>query len=124
MCHILDFFFVDLQYYADKMAEVTGDTELKTIATNLKKQMDKTILKSINFYNSPYAKGIKPKFTLSVVAVNNATYNGEGGPTHSFKTAYEYCNFHKQTKWGDWLNMVEKKPTKNNPAGEKSEKRD
>ncbi|MBQ7415350.1 MAG: hypothetical protein IJV09_07975 [Prevotella sp.] len=41
-----------------------------------------------------------------------------------FKTAYEYCNFHKQTKWGDWLNMVEKKPTKNNPAGEKSEKRD
>lgn len=79
-----DFFFVDLQYYADKMAEVTGDTELKTIATNLKKQMDKTILKSINFYNSPYAKGIKPKFTLSVVAVNNATYNGEGGqPTLS-----------------------------------------
>jgi len=119
-----DFFFVDLQYYADKMAEVTGDTELKTIATNLKKQMDKTILKSINFYNSPYAKGIKPKFTLSVVAVDNATYNGKGGPTHSFKTAYEYCNFHKQTKWGDWLNMVEKKPTKNNPAGEKSERRD
>ena len=119
-----DFYFIDLQYYADKMAEVTGDAELKTIATNLRTQMDKTILASLNFYNSPCGKGIKPKFTLSVVDFNKAAYNSKGKLTYSIKTAYEYTNFHKQTKWGDWLNTVEKRPTKNNPAGMKSTKTD
>jgi hypothetical protein len=115
-----DIIFVDLQYYADQMAKATGDAELKTIADELKAQMDKTILAANHYYNSPYAKGIKPDFSLSVVAVDHKTYIGEAGLTHSFQTAYEYTNFHKQTGWGDWLNILEAKPTKNNPAGDKS----
>ena len=112
-----DFIFVDLQYYADQMAKATGDAELKTIADELKAQMDKTILAANHYYNSPYTKGIKPDFSLSVVVVDHNTYIGEAGLTHSFKTAYEYTKFHKQTGWGDWLNILEAKPTENNPAG-------
>ena len=111
--------FVDLQYYADQMAKATGDAELKAIADELKAQMDKTILAANHYHRSAYAKGVKPDFTFSVVSVDNETYNGEAGLTHSFKTAYEYTNFHKQTNWGDWLNMLEVKNTMSNPRGDK-----
>ena len=70
----------------------------------LQAQMKKTILAANNYHHSPYAKDIKPDFTLSVVAVDHDGYIGDAGLTHSFQTAYEYTNFHKQTGWGDWLN--------------------
>jgi len=114
-----DYIFVDLQYYADQMAKATDDAELKTIADELKAQMKKTILAANNYHHSPYAKDIKPDFTLSVVAVDHDGYIGDAGLTHSFQTAYEYTNFHKQTGWGDWLNKLEAKPTTDNPAGDK-----
>lgn len=114
-----DYIFVDLQYYADQMAKATDDAELKTIADELKAQMKKTILAAINYHHSPYAKDIKPDFTLSVVAVDHDGYIGDAGLTHSFQTAYEYTNFHKQTGWGDWLNKLEAKPTTDNPADDK-----
>ena len=53
------------------------------------------------------------------IYVGHPDYIGDAGLTHSFQTAYEYTNFHKQTGWGDWLNKLEAKPTTDNPAGDK-----
>ncbi len=94
---------VDLLDYANQLCTTTGDSELKTIAADMKKALDEIILQRSDIS----AKG--PNGTINEYSFTVVLTNGEGyqttvkDNTYTLQQAYEYTQFHKLSDWGKWL---------------------
>ena len=108
--------YYDLLDYAQKLAEETGDEQLKTIAKELETAFGKAILQQ-----ETADMGIRPalkSYSLSVVLLDHDTYNVQVTNTqHTYRQAYEYSDFHQETQWGQWLDMNQQLPI-GNPCGQ------
>ena len=108
--------YFDLLDYARILAQETGDSQLKTIASEMEKAFGDAILEqiTIDFGTRP----VLDSYSLSVVLVDKEAFNKT--PTEglfSYSQAYKYSTFHQITGWGKWLDTNLQAPT-GNPCGQ------
>jgi len=114
--------FFDLQDYADKLAANTGDTELQTIAADLRKAFDSAILQRTDI---SWSVQHLDHYSLSVCLYHQALYDfdyvGAAGNPWNWKCnigeGYEQCTFHQLTGWGNWLSINTGLPWGNPTSG-------
>ena len=98
-----DLLFYDALDFANKLAVVTEDSVFVASAKELENAFDKLILKKIETHYSEEQK--LDSYSLSVSMLFSDLYNDEGVWEYTNKEAYEYTKFHKETGWGNWLNV-------------------
>lgn len=100
--------FYDLQDYVTLLARETGDEVLTRQAENISCVLNDYIdhSRAANWSNQNLVD-----YTLSVCLLNKDAYQGE------YSYGYEQCAFHKETGWGDWLNINEQKMDGNPRTG-------
>ena len=108
--------YFDLLDYARILAQETGNSQLKTIASEMEKAFGDAILEqiTIDFGTRP----VLDSYSLSVVLVDKEAFNKT--PTEglfSYSQAYKYSTFHQITGWGKWLDTNLQAPT-GNPCGQ------
>ena len=111
--------FFDLQDYADKLAQSTGDAELQLISTDLHKAFDKVILQRADI---SWSAEHLDHYSLSVCLYHQLFYNydfvGVGNPWNSnIGDGYEQCTFHQLTGWGNFLRINTGLPWGNPTSG-------
>lgn len=109
----------DARDYAKKFAEETGDESLEKIAKELSDAFDAmTVTHAMEAHFSE--KAPMDNYSLSIVLVDSAFYNGEMlSLEKKNRESYEQTVFHKETGWGDWLNVNAHMPA-GNPHGQNS----
>ena len=98
-----DLLFYDALDFANKLAVVTEDSVFVASAKELEKAFDKLILKKIETHYSEEQK--LDSYSLSVSMFFHDLYNDESVWEYTNKEAYEYTKFHKETGWGNWLDV-------------------
>ena len=111
--------FFDLQDYADKLAENTGDAELNSIAHDMKQAFDQAILQRADVN---WSVQHLDHYSLSVCLYHQVFYNfdfvGAGSAVKSnIGEGYEQCTFHKLTGWGNFLRINTGLPWGNPTSG-------
>ena len=108
--------FFDALDYANQLAKATNDAELQTIAADLKTAFDKIWISRRHLVYNPQAP--LSEFTLSAFMMDKESYAQQVSTyQYTYKDAYEYSRFHKQTGWGNWINTNTHRP-QGNPAGQ------
>ena len=110
--------FYDAADYADKLAEETGDADVKEISQSLRAAFNRAFVHRIKT-DSP-AKTSLPEYTLSTVIVHKNIYLYEQplqGADYSYGLIYSGTTYHQLTGWGNWLSMNEQMP-EGNPYGQ------
>ena len=100
--------FFDLQDYAAKLAEETGDAKLNAIHGKLADAFGRAILLQRSFDLG--ALPLLPVFSLSVVLTDRSCGD-------AYLESYKLSAFHQLTGWGDWLSTNQCTPA-GNPAGQ------
>ncbi len=100
--------FFDLQNYAAKLAEETGDAKLNAIHGKLADAFGRAILLQHSFDLG--ALPLLPVFSLSVVLTDRSCGD-------AYLESYKLSAFHQLTGWGDWLSTNPCTPA-GNPAGQ------
>lgn len=110
------YYLYDIRDYARKLAEETKDDSLVKISADLDNAFDSMTLARMEAH---FAKDAPlDHFSLSVVLVDSATYNSGMSFTKAKKRdSYELTTFHKESGWGNWLNVNAHAP-KGNPTGQ------
>lgn len=98
-----DQFFYDALDFANQLAEKTKDSVFVASAKELKQAFDKLILKKIEVHYDEEHK--LDSFSLSVLMLFHDIYNDKSVWGYANKEAYEYTKFHKETGWGEWLDL-------------------
>ena len=111
--------FFDLQDYADKLAQSTGDAELQTIADDLRTAFDKAILQRADI---SWSVQRLDRYSLSICLYHQIHYDfdfvGAGNLWNSnINAGYEQSTFHKLTGWGNWLRINTGLPWGNPTSG-------
>ncbi len=102
--------FFDIADYAHLLAQETGDTQMKTIAT----EMDNAFKEAfVHYRDVSWSKEHLDHYTLSVCLAHQLYYTYDFKSANStmfpnnFDEGYEQSGFHKYTGWGNWLGMNE-----------------
>lgn len=105
----IEFFnpFFDIANYAQLLAKETGDTELEVISAAMDQAFKEAMVHYRDVNNS---KEHLDHYTLSVCLLSHDVYTHDymsSNPDilNNYDEGYEFCDFHKLTGWGDWLNM-------------------
>lgn len=100
--------FYDYADYVHKVAELTGDAQLKEIAAEIDEVFSRLIVCGHEVHRSEL--GDIPRFTLSVVLKGQESYMKPTQWGYTFAEAYEYTNWHLFTNWGTWLKTNRQEP--------------
>ena len=102
--------FFDIADYAHLLAQETGDTQMKTIAT----EMDNAFKEAfVHYRDVSWCQEHLDHYTLSVCLAHQLYYTYDFKSANStmfpnnFDEGYEQSGFHKYTGWGNWLRMNE-----------------
>ena len=98
----------DFADYAHKVAELTGDAQLKEIVRQIDEAFDKIIIARREVHGGIY--GDIPQFSLSFTLKNQEGYEKKTEWGYTFGEAYEYTNWHLFTEWGTWLKTNQQAP--------------
>jgi hypothetical protein len=101
------------------LAQNTGDTELQTIADDLRKAFDKALLKHVDInWTAQHLDHYSLSINLYHQAFYDFDYVGTGALWNSnIGAGYEQCTFHKLTGWGNWLHINTGLPWGNPTSG-------
>ena len=93
----------DILDFTNLVAEYTKDSVFADYAKELDEALDKLIIEKIETHNIDIS-GLST-FSLSYWAAYHDLYNDKSAWDYTNKEAYEYTTFHKETGWGDWLDV-------------------